>query len=203
MLPTFMCLLLLFEAARGFMITVDAHETVCFFDRAHEKDKITVNFEVMEGGFKDIGVEISAPNDDRLYYAEAETNGRYTFAAIKDGQYTLCFDNTQSTLTPKVLMFHFIVAKDLNYYIDPHKRADDIVEQSVLQENINALSSQLLAIKHEQEYMHVRYKGHLEISDNVHFRIIAWSIFGPSLLLALTILEIYYLKRFFEVKRVV
>ncbi|XP_023167389.2 transmembrane emp24 domain-containing protein 2 [Drosophila hydei] len=191
------------QTVRGFLVTVDAHDTLCFFDRAQERDRITISFEVMEGGFKDIAVDISAADAEKLYHSEAETSGKYTFAANKDGQYTLCFDNSKSTLTPKVLMFHFIVVKDHGYYTDPHKRADDVIEQAALQENINELSSQMIAMKHEQEYMHVRYKGHLEISDSVHFRLVAWSVFGPSLLLTLTIVEIYYLKRFFEVKRVV
>ncbi|XP_001997873.2 transmembrane emp24 domain-containing protein 2 [Drosophila grimshawi] len=198
-----MCFLTICRVVCGFLITVDSHETICFFDRAQEKDKVTISFEVMEGGFKDIAVHISGPNDDRLYEAESETSGKYTFAAINDGQYTLCFDNEKSTLTPKILMFHFIVVRDLTHYNDPHKRSDDVVEQSVLQANINELASLMTAIKYEQEYMHVRYKGHQEINDSAHFRIVAWSIFGPSLLLTMTLLEIYYLKRFFEVKCVV
>ncbi|XP_034479193.1 transmembrane emp24 domain-containing protein 2 [Drosophila innubila] len=193
----------LLPGAQGFMITVDAHETACFYDRAHEKDKITIRFEVMEGGFKDIAVHISDPNDGILFQSESESSGSYTFAANQNGRYMLCFDNERSSLTPKVLMFHFTVIKDLIYYSDPDKRSDDVIEQSILQENINTLSSQMLAIKHEQEYMHVRYIGHEKISQSVHFRIVAWSIFGPSLLLLMTILEIYYLKRFFEVRRVV
>ncbi|EDW01276.1 GH20543 [Drosophila grimshawi] len=198
-----MCFLIICRVVCGFLITVDSHETVCFFDRAQEKDKVTISFEVMEGGFKDIAVHISGPNDDRLYEAESETSGKYTFAAINDGQYTLCFDNEKSTLTPKILMFHFIVVRDLTHYNDPHKRSDDVIEQSVLQANINELASLMTAIKYEQEYMHGRYKGHQEINDSAHFRIVAWSIFGPSLLLTMTLLEIYYLKRFFEVKCVV
>ncbi|ALC41191.1 CG9308 [Drosophila busckii] len=203
MLQVLLCLLLLWQAAQGFIITVDAHETVCFYDRAVEHDKITITFEVMEGGFKDIGVEITAPNDDKLFHTEAESNGRYTFSASKHGLYTLCFDNERSTLTPKVLMFQFMVLKDLGYYQDADKRTDDVLEQSALQEQINALSSQMMGIKHEQEYMHVRYSGHEHLSASVHFRIVSWSVFGPSLLLAMALLEIYYLKRFFEVKRVV
>ncbi|EDW09889.1 transmembrane emp24 domain-containing protein 2 [Drosophila mojavensis] len=199
----FIGILVLLPLARGFLITVDAHEMACFFDRAQVKDKVAISFEVMEGGFKDIAVEILAPDNEMLYHAEAETSGKYTFAANKDGQYTLCFDNSKSTLTPKVLMFHYTVVKDIGHYIDPHKRTDDIVEQSVLQEYINELSSQIIVVQHEQEYMHARYKGHLELSANVHFRLVAWSIFGPSLLLGMTVIEIYYLKRFFEVKRVV
>jgi len=200
---TFVFFSALFQGLYGFMITVDAHDTTCFYDRALEKDKITIRFEVMEGGFKDIAVHISGPNDDILFQSESETSGSYTFSAIQNGRYMLCFNNERSTLTPKVLMFHFTVIKDLKYYNNPEKRRDDVVEQSILQENINTLSSQMMDIRHEQEYMHVRYIGHEKISQSVHFRIVAWSIFGPSLLLLMTILEIYYLKRFFEVRRVV
>ncbi|KAH8394746.1 hypothetical protein KR222_003954, partial [Zaprionus bogoriensis] len=203
MLATLLCLSLLSQAANGFMITVDAHETVCFYDRAAKADKITISFEVMEGGFMDIALHITGPNNIRLHSSESETRGSYTFAATNSGMYTLCFDNERSTLTPKVLMFHFTVVKSLAYYLNTDKRADSVVEQSVLQEHINSLSSQMLAIKHEQEYMRVRFAGHNEVNQSVHFRILAWSIFGPSLLLLMTLTEVYYLKRFFEFRRVV
>ncbi|XP_034103092.2 transmembrane emp24 domain-containing protein 2 [Drosophila albomicans] len=196
-------MMLLCKTVYSFMITIDAHETACFHDKALTKDKITIRFEVMEGGFKDIAIHITDPSGNTLFQSESETSGSYTFAASEKGKFKLCFDNERSTLTPKLLMFHFTVIHELSHYIDQNKRADDVIEQSVLQENINALSGQLMNIRHEQEYMHVRYSGHAQISKSVHFRIVAWSIFGPSLLLLMTIVEVYYLKRFFEVRRVV
>lgn len=194
---------ILWQSVCGFMITVDAHETVCFHDHAHEGDKITISFEVMEGGFKDVSIIISGPNNNLLHQAEMETKGSYTFAASDHGKYTLCFDNERSTLTPKVLMFHFNVMRDIHHYTDLGRREDDVMEKADLQESINSLSSQIVSIKHELEYMRVRYLGHDEVNQSVHFRVVAWMIFGPSLLLLMTLTEVYYLKRFFEVKRVV
>lgn len=194
---------ILWQSVCGFMITVDAHETVCFYDHAHEGDKITISFEVMEGGFKDVSIIISGPNNNLLHQAEMETKGSYTFAASDHGKYTLCFDNERSTLTPKVLMFHFNVMQDIHHYTDLGRREDDVMEKADLQESINSLSSQIVSIKHELEYMRVRYLGHDEVNQSVHFRVVAWMIFGPSLLLLMTLTEVYYLKRFFEVKRVV
>lgn len=185
------------------MTTVDAHETVCFYDHAHEGDKITISFEVMEGGFKDVSLIFSGPNNNLLHQADMETKGSYTFAASIHGRYTMCFDNERSTLTPKVLMFNFNVIRDIHYYRELGTSQGDVIEQADLQESINSLSSQMLAIKHELEYMRVRYIGHDEINHSVHFRVVAWMIFGPSMLLAMTLTEVYYLKRFFEVKRVV
>lgn len=194
---------ILWQSVCGFMITVDAHETVCFYDHAHEGDKFTISFEVMEGGFKDVSIIISGPNNNLLHQAEMETKGSYTFAASDHGKYTLCFDNERSTLTPKVLMFHFNVMRDIHHYTDLGRREDDVMEKADLQESINSLSSQIVSIKHELEYMRVRYLGHDEVNQSVHFRVVAWMIFGPSLLLLMTLTEVYYLKRFFEVKRVV
>ncbi|KAI8035875.1 transmembrane emp24 domain-containing protein 2 [Drosophila gunungcola] len=203
MLSVIVIILLLLESTWGFIITVDAHETMCFYDHAHVSDKVTLSFEVMDGGFKDVGVEIWGPGDDPLHHSEQDTTGSFTFTAMKDGQYMLCFDNKISTLTPKVLMFQFHVARALGYYSDPSKRRDDVVEQARVQSMINALSAKLGAVKMEQEYMHFRYRGHLDVSDMVHFRVTAWSVFGPMMLLIMAILEVYYLKHFFEVKQVV
>ncbi|XP_034652000.1 transmembrane emp24 domain-containing protein 2 [Drosophila subobscura] len=204
MLPAILILFaLLFESVRGFIITVDAHEDICFHEHVLQNERITISFEVMEGGFKDIGVSIKGPESELLHHSARESVGSFTFSASKMGVYTLCFDNQLSTLTPKVLMFQFHVIRGLAYYTDPQRRGDDVLEQAVVQLMLNELSAKMTAVKQEQEYMHVRYRGHLDVSDSVHFRIVSWSIFGPSLLLVMTILEVYYLKRFFEVRRVV
>ncbi|XP_033252734.1 transmembrane emp24 domain-containing protein 2-like [Drosophila miranda] len=194
---------LLLESAGGFLITVDAHEEICFHEHVLENERITISFEVMEGGFKDIGVSIKGPEEELLHHSDRDSVGSFTFSASKRGVYTLCFDNQLSTLTPKVLMFQFHVIRGLAYYTDPQRRGDDVLEQAIVQLMINELSGKMIAVKQEQEYMHVRYRGHLAVSDSVHFRIVSWSIFGPSMLLIMTVLEVYYLKRFFEVRRVV
>ncbi|EDW91161.1 transmembrane emp24 domain-containing protein 2 [Drosophila yakuba] len=203
MLSVIVLVLALLKAASGFIITVDAHETMCFYDHANVSDKVTMSFEVMEGGFKDVGVEISGPDDDRLHHSQQDTLGSFTFTAMKEGQYQLCFDNKMSTLTPKILMFQFQVARAIEFYMDSSKRGDDVIEQAAVQSMINELSAKLGAVKMEQEYMHFRYRGHLEVSDMVELRVLAWSIFAPMMLIITAVLEIYYLKHFFEVKRVV
>lgn len=61
------CLILLFftailviipQSSRAFIIDIDAHGEECFFDRVRSGTKITVTFEVTEGGFLDIDVKV-------------------------------------------------------------------------------------------------------------------------------------------------
>uniref|UniRef100_A0A915N480 GOLD domain-containing protein n=1 Tax=Meloidogyne javanica TaxID=6303 RepID=A0A915N480_MELJA len=65
------------------------------------------------------------------------------------------------------------------------------------------LSAMLTAVKHEQEYMQVRDRVHRSINENTNSRVVIWAIFEAILLVSMTIGQIYYLKRFFEVRRVV
>lgn len=57
-------LLSLSSSVYGYFVTVDAHSKECFFDRVTSGMKLGLTFEVVEGGFLDIDVEVwsSYPN---------------------------------------------------------------------------------------------------------------------------------------------
>ena len=61
----------------------------------------------------------------------------------------------------------------------------------------------ILGAKHEQEYMEVRDRIHRAVNENTNTRVVMWSMFEAFVLLAMTVGQVYYLKRFFEVRRVV
>lgn len=89
---------------------------------------------------------------------------------------------------------------------------------------ITELSNALTAVKHEQEYMEVRERIHrasklrtlimkilysiltfnfIQVNDNTNSRVVMWSFFEAAVLLTMAIGQVYYLKRFFEIRRVV
>ena len=51
--------------------------------------------------------------------------------------------------------------------------------------------------------MEVRDRIHRAINDNTNTRVVMWSFFEAVVLVAMTVGQVYYLKRFFEVRRVV
>ncbi|XP_053637515.1 transmembrane emp24 domain-containing protein 2 isoform X1 [Cherax quadricarinatus] len=72
-----------------------------------------------------------------------------------------------------------------------------------IEDMIRELSAALSGVKHEQDYMEVRERIHRSINDNTNSRVVLWSVFEALVLVAMTIGQVYYLKQFFEVRRVV
>ena len=51
--------------------------------------------------------------------------------------------------------------------------------------------------------MEVRDRIHRAVNENTNTRVVMWSFFEALVLFAMTVGQVYYLKRFFEVRRVV
>lgn len=195
-LITIICLYI--NQSLAYFITVDAHAEECFFDKVEAGTKMGLTFEIAEGGFLDIDVRILDPKGSPIYQGERETSGKYTFAAHTPGTYTYCFSNKMSTMTPKIVMFNMAIGES--------PKGDDQPEgenANKLEEMIRELTNSLSGVKQEQEYMQVRDRIHRSINESTNSRVVLWSFFEAVILIAMTVGQIYYLKRFFEVRRVV
>ena len=80
---------------------------------------------------------------------------------------------------------------------------DQNADHSKLEEQITELTNALTAVKHENEYMAVRERVHRSINDSTNSRVVMWAAFEALMLTAMSLGQIFYLRRFFEVRRVV
>ncbi|KAF8358596.1 sel-9 [Pristionchus pacificus] len=188
----------------AYFIHIDANEEQCFFDRVVAGTNIGLMFEVAEGGFLDIDVKIVGPDNKEIYRGERESSGKYAFKAPMDGLYTYCFGNQMSTMTPKAVMFTVdVTAPHENAPGAADSQATASADNQKLEEMVRELSTALMSVKHEQDYMEVRERTHRSINENTNSRVVLWAVFEAFILVSMTLGQVWYLKRFFEVRTVV
>ncbi|CAK9820377.1 Transmembrane emp24 domain-containing protein [Anthophora plagiata] len=195
---------ILSSSVNCYFITVDAHAEECFFDKVEAGTKMGLTFEIAEGGFLDIDVKIIGPDEKIIYHGVQESSGKYTFAAHLPGIYTYCFGNQKSSMTPKVVMFNMDIGENLKPVEQTSGGKDgDRSNHSKIDDMIKELSTSLWGVKNEQEYMQVRDRNHRAISESTNSHVVMWAFFEAMVLVCMTVGQISYLKRFFEVRRVV
>ncbi|KAL7276714.1 p24 complex component [Rhizina undulata] len=190
---------LLAASAAAHNIQLYPHSRECFHETLHRDDRMTVTFQVGDrefGGAGNLDVDfwIQDPSGALKVSEHAASSGDYSFEAHLDGKYTYCFSNENSNVGTKEVSFnvHGIV------YVPEEPESSDPLEREV-----RNLGEMLNQVKDEQEYIVVRERVHRNTAESTNARVKWWSIFQLGVVGGNGIFQVWYLKRFFEVKRVV
>ncbi|KAF7515044.1 hypothetical protein G7054_g14796 [Neopestalotiopsis clavispora] len=182
----------LFQAVLGHNIQLPAHGRECFHEQLRRDDKMTVTFQV---GDREFG---SAGNLDIDFWYEtfqkSISNGDYSFDAKQDGKYMYCFGNEHWGANSKEVSFnvHGIV------YVAEHEADKDPLETEV-----RHLSDLLTSVKDEQSYIVLRERTHRNTAESTNSRVKWWNLFVIGMVIGESVFQVWWLRRFFEVKRVV
>ncbi|RDI87203.1 hypothetical protein Vi05172_g2657 [Venturia inaequalis] len=180
-------------------VQLKAHTKECFHEQLHADDKMTVTFQVGDREFGSgnnlhIDFWIKNPNNAYEHHEPSATSGDYSFTAMVDGKYTYCFSNEHWNADSKEVSFnvHGIV------YVPESEAPTDPLEKEV--RHLAELMSQ---VKDEQGYIVVRERMHRNTAESTNARVKWWSLFQIIVLVGEGVFQVWWLKRFFEVKRIV
>ncbi|KAF9055001.1 supernatant protein factor, C-terminal domain-containing protein [Hymenopellis radicata] len=193
MLAAWLSLFLFLFAVNAHMIDVLAGRKECFFEDLHKQDKMTVTYQVGGGGHLDIDFWLLDPTSTVLGKQVKQSTGTLSVTALKDGRYEYCFSNQMSAIADKIVSFN---VHGVIYVGD-----DDVV--APIEREIRSLASGLTSVKDEQEYIIVRERTHRNTAESTNARVKWWSIVQAIVLFSVVAWQVYYLKSFFEVKRVI
>jgi len=175
------------------LIEVVAGTKECFFEDLHKNDQMTVTYQVGGGGYLDIDFWLTDPDDLVLGKHIRQSTGSLSVTAVKDGRHELCFSNQMSAVTDKKVSF--------NVHGVIYVSGDDVV--APVEREIRSLANGLLTVKDEQEYIVVRERTHRNTAESTNARVKWWSVLQAIVLFSVVAWQVYYLKSFFEVKRVI
>ncbi|RDA95979.1 hypothetical protein CP533_5875 [Ophiocordyceps camponoti-saundersi (nom. inval.)] len=194
-------LLLLLQATTvlSHNIVLPAHGLECFHENLHREDTMTVTYQIGDrefgsAGNLDIDFWITNPVGGYEIHEKTVSNGDHSFTAKHDGKYTYCFSNQHWGATSKEVSFnvHGIV------YVSESDMPSDPIEVEV-----RHLSELLAQVKDEQQYIIVREHTHRNTAESTNARVKWWNLFVIGVVVGESLFQIWWLRRFFEVKRVV
>ncbi|KAK2769242.1 suppressor enhancer of lin-12 protein 9 precursor [Colletotrichum kahawae] len=187
------------HSALAHNIQLPAHGRECFHESLHRDDKMTVTFQVGDrefgsAGNLDIDFWITNPMGQYETFDKSVSNGDFSFDAKHDGKYTYCFGNEHWGAHSKEVSFnvHGIV-----YVSETDVPADP------LEVEVRKLSELLAQVKDEQSYIVIRERTHRNTAESTNSRVKWWNLFVIGLVVGESVFQVWWLRRFFEVKRVV
>jgi hypothetical protein len=190
----------------AFNFVVEPNKEECFYEQIDPGVTVGVMFQVTFGGRNDIDVYIKGPDDRLIYGRRRETEGKYVFQTTLGGTYSFCFSNQMSTYTQKSVSLDI----DIGLAKEKQQQQKGVAgEQEVakpehltpLETSVQQLHDALVTIQNEQKYLKMREIRHRYTTESTNQRVIVWNAFEALTLVAMSLFQIYYLRRFFEDRR--
>ncbi|KAG4303038.1 hypothetical protein PCK1_000704 [Pneumocystis canis] len=109
------------------------------------------------------------------------------------GKYKFCFSN------------EVLSGPEIELFFNVHRIKYKHNTKNVIDFNteVTLLSEILRDVKDEQEYIKAREKAHRNVAESTNSRVQNWNLFQIIVLVGLIFFQIYFLKRFFEIKRII
>jgi len=187
----------LVACTQAVILTVRGGNRECMQEDIAQGENVKVLFQVLDGGDLSLDFEILDPNGQRVHFSETLSDGRMDFRAAKSGFFRFCFNNGHSS-SDKQLSVDVVVGDSVDTGFAPNPDVLNPAEELVL-----TLSQGIQDVKYDQEYIYLRDIAHQNIANKTNNRVMFWFIFQLLLIIALGVWQVFFVTRFFEVKRIV
>jgi len=159
-----------------------------------------MDFEVVRGGLLDIKLIILDPFNnvvvERMAFfnkpddASNEQEGKVVFSASHTGVYQICFDNSMSRWTSKIVSFRVNSSKKEELVKFEHL--------TPMVDSVIKISEELHVIELLQHHMRVKEQSHRDASESTNTRVQWMSLIESALLISMSVFQLRFIRRWFS-----
>ncbi|XP_050954439.1 transmembrane emp24 domain-containing protein 1b [Labeo rohita] len=191
-----------------FTFLLPAARKECFYQSAIHNGSIEIEYQVIAGAGMDVDFSILSPQGIHLVSEFRRSDGVHMVEPTEAGDYQICFDNSFSRFSEKMVFFEVILDNPSN-----DAGADD--EWAGLGEPENLLEYKLDDIKESMETVHRRLERSRQmqtvlrafeardrnlLEDNL-WRVSFWSCVNLLVMLSVALTQVYTVRRLFDDRR--
>jgi len=185
---------------------VEPRTSDCFYLDLMPGQRVRIPFYVTRGGLLDIDLRINGPNNEQIYSGMQFESSQFEFISRFQGPHSICWNNEMSRWTAKVVQFH-VEVDGRKIALEPgNPKQDEVLTPGALtpmEDSINKISTALDSIQSDQRYFRSREQRHRDTAESTNARVFWYSVIESILLIGISLGQVYYLRKFFEVKRTV
>lgn len=190
-----------------FTFLLPAGATECFFQTATKNSSMEVEYQVIAGSGLDVGFTLISPRGYRLVSDFRKSDGIHTVDSTEEGDYRICFDNSFSRISEKMVYVEVIMdgpegededdedwaalaepEDSLEYKLEDIRDSMDAVHKSL--ERSRQLQTTLRAFEARDRYL---------LEDNL-WRVSFWSCASLLVMISVALTQVYTLRRLFNGK---
>ncbi|CAK6963129.1 transmembrane emp24 domain-containing protein 1-like [Scomber scombrus] len=193
-----------------FTFLLPAGSTECFYQTTVRNDIMEVEYQVIAGSGLDVGFALISPSGHRLASDFRRSDGIHMVDPTEDGDYRVCFDNSFSKLSEKMVFFEVIINRHSGTRGGRDEWADAAVPENLVEyrlEDIRAMMDLVYERLERTRQVQTMLKAfeardRYLLEDNL-WRVSFWSCLNLLVMLAVAATQIYTLQNLFhDTKRV-
>ncbi|XP_064355258.1 transmembrane emp24 domain-containing protein 1 [Dromaius novaehollandiae] len=179
----------------------------CFYQGAPGNASMEAEYQVIGGAGLDVDFSLESPSGLLLVSEYRKSDGVHTVEPTEAGDYKLCFDNSFSTISEKLVFFELIFdsaqddddADNWVEAVEPEDMLDIKIED--IKESIETMKSRLERSIQMQTLLRAFEARDRNLQESNLGRVNFWSAVNLGVLVLVAFLQVYMLKSLFEDKR--
>ncbi|XP_011500769.1 PREDICTED: transmembrane emp24 domain-containing protein 1 [Ceratosolen solmsi marchali] len=186
--------------AMDYKVHIDAGKEDCYFQYANPGATFYVNFQVLRGGDGKAGFAVRNPHGDIVFPYQWRANADYQDQSTQGGYYCVCVDNQFSKFASKLVNIYITVIR----YDQWEKYAQELEDLNL--SVINVTNTMVSVEKNIYEVLQIQHfsrsredRDYNLLLDNKSY-VQNWSILQIIVIVATTVLQVYFVRRLFEVR---
>ncbi|XP_061594050.1 transmembrane emp24 domain-containing protein 5 [Cololabis saira] len=189
-----------------FTFSLPAGRKECFFQTMKKDASLEIEYQVLDGAGLDVDFSIFSPSGQLLFSDYHKSDGIHT-VETEDGDYMLCFDNTFSSVSEKLIFFELILdnmdtdesPEEWKEYVHGTDMLDMKLED--IMDTINNVKSRLGKSVQIQTVLRAFEARDRNIQESNFERVNFWSVVNLVVMLVVSAVQVYLVRSLFEDKR--
>ncbi|XP_006265677.1 transmembrane emp24 domain-containing protein 1 [Alligator mississippiensis] len=190
-----------------FTFLLPAGRRECFYQSAPGNGTMEAEYQVIGGAGLDVDFSLESPSGVLLINEYRKSDGVHTIEPTEAGDYKLCFDNSFSTISEKLVFFELLFdspqdeedAESWAEAVEPEDMLDVKIED--IKESIETMKSRLERSIQMQTLLRAFEARDRNLQESNLGRVNFWSAVNLGVLVVVAFLQVYMLKSLFEDKR--